>query len=400
MKIAPKPLNEKERLAALLEYNILDTLPEKDYDDITTIAAEVCKMPVSLISIIDNDRQWFKSKVGLQPRETPRDFAFCAHAILHPKDLFIVNDSKKDDRFHDNPLVTGGPHVEFYAGVPLVNSRGNAFGTLCVIDNKPNDLTEDQKHTLKALARQVVAYFELRKANQQLMVQKAEMEQLNNDLSSFAHVVAHDIKSPCSSLVMAAAWLKDSYSSVLDEEGMALLSMMETTSRTAINMVDGILRHTQIVNQNSIEKEHFIFGELVQEIKKLVAIPINFVINVTEPGLNLFTSRYMLLQILLNLCSNAIKYNDKDNGEIVIAAKEMDTMYSFSVTDNGRGISKEHQKGIFDLFHTLGIRDRYNNLGSGVGLSTVKRLVTKLNGKIDISSEEGKGSTFTVTISK
>ena len=163
MKIAPKPENEKERIAALYEYNILDTISEKDYDDITHIAADICGMPISLISIIDHDRQWFKSRIGIESEELHRDVAFCAHAILNPKELFIINDVLKDERFHDNPLVTGSPNIGFYAGVPLLSETGYPLGTLCVIDKKANDLSRAQKETLKALARQVVASFEARK---------------------------------------------------------------------------------------------------------------------------------------------------------------------------------------------------------------------------------------------
>lgn len=397
---APLPANEIERIAALLEYNLLDTMPEGDYDDITAIAADICNMPISLISIIDKERQWFKSKVGMAPLETHRDVAFCAHAILTPNDLFIIKDPTKDERFHDNPLVTGGPHVGFYAGVPLVNSRGNALGTLCVIDNKPNDLTEEQKQTLKALARQIVTYFEMRKLNKQLTTQKLEMEMLNKDLTRFAYVAAHDIKSPCSSLAMSTAYLKDAYTNVLDEEGKSLLTMMEATSRKAIDMVDGILKHTQIVNQTDIEKERFVFGDLTNELKTLLNIPPGFSFHVADTDLALYTSRYILMQILLNLCSNAIKYNDKPNGELHVSASEKDKAYLFTVTDNGRGISQNNQSKIFELFSTLGIPDRDNAMGSGIGLSTVKRLVEKMGGNINIESEIGKGSIFSFTISK
>jgi signal transduction histidine kinase len=400
MKTAPKPVNEIERLAALLEYNLLDTMSEADYDDITNIAAEICNMPTSLISIIDKERQWFKSKVGMEPQETSRDVAFCAHAILNPEEMLIVKDPANDDRFHDNPLVTGAPHIGFYAGVPLVNNRGNALGTLCVMDNKPNDLTEEQKQTLKALARQIVTYFEMRKLNRQLTIQKTEMEQLNKDLSRFAHVVAHDIKSPCCSLAMSTAYLRDAYSDVLDAEGSSLLEMMETTSRTAIDMVDGILRHTKIVNQTDVEKERFVFGSLIDEVKKLLTIPENFTITIENEGLYLYTSHYILLQIILNLCTNAIKYNDKEHGELRISAVETDKRYAFTVADNGRGISAEDQSKIFELFGTLGVPDRYNTMGSGIGLSTVKRLVQKMHGKIEIESEATKGTTFSFTISK
>jgi signal transduction histidine kinase len=400
MIAAPKPKNESERIAALYEYDILDTISEKEYDDITQIAADICGMPISLISIIDSERQWFKSRVGLEAPETHRDLAFCAHAILNPEDIFMVKEPLKDERFHDNPLVTGGPQIAFYAGVPLVTSGGSALGTLCVIDSKPNDLTKEQKETLKALARQVVAQFETRKINKQLMFQKAQLEQLNDDLTRFAHVVAHDIKSPCSSLAMSAEYLKDKYGGVLDKDGMLFLDIMAETSHSAIEMVNGILSHTTTVNKTDIVKEHFKFSELIDELKKLCNIPADFSLDIFEPELEIYSSKHVLLQIFLNLYNNAIKYNDKEQGKIAVSATDLGTTYLFSVNDNGPGISEEDQAHIFDLFATLGVPDRYNNKGTGIGLSTVKRLVQKMGGAIEIKSTKGIGSSFVFTIGK
>lgn len=145
MTPADLPLNEEERLKVLNTYDVLDTLPEEDYDGITAIAASICNTPIALVSIIDKNRQWFKSHHGLAAKETPREFSFCAHGILNPDELFIINDATKDARFVDNPLTTGDPHVIFYAGAPLNSSEGFPLGTLCVIDNKPNTLNEKQQ---------------------------------------------------------------------------------------------------------------------------------------------------------------------------------------------------------------------------------------------------------------
>lgn len=171
------PINEAERINALNEYNILDTLAESEFDDITKFASHICGTPISLISLIDSDRQWLKSHHGLEVTETPRDIAFCAHAINNPNEMLIIPDSRQDIRFADNPLVTGDPHIVFYAGVPLVTPSGFAMGTLCVLDNKPNTLTEDQIHTLKIISKQVVRLLELRKANLQLDGKKKLLEQ-------------------------------------------------------------------------------------------------------------------------------------------------------------------------------------------------------------------------------
>jgi PAS domain S-box-containing protein len=161
MKSARKPQNEKQRLEALKSLNILDTLPERDFDQITFLASQICDTPIVLISLVDEKRQWFKSKVGLTAGETHRDFAFCAHAILGDE-VFVVPDSSKDERFFDNPLVTGAPHVSFYAGAPLKSPDGAEIGTVCVIDSKPRILTSQQIDALKMLSEQVTRLLQLR----------------------------------------------------------------------------------------------------------------------------------------------------------------------------------------------------------------------------------------------
>lgn len=160
---AQLPDNERERLSALHEYNVLDTLPEKSFDDLTLLASQICGTPVSLITFIDENRQWFKSRHGVTFSETSRDHAFCAHAVLRPDELLIVPDASQDERFRDSELVTSGPQIQFYAGAPLVTPAGEALGTICVIDSKPRTITQEQQQALQALARQVMAQLELRR---------------------------------------------------------------------------------------------------------------------------------------------------------------------------------------------------------------------------------------------
>jgi GAF domain-containing protein len=159
---APIPDNEAQRLEALREYRILDTAAEQAYDDLTALAAYLCDVPIAMISLVDESRQWFKSKVGLNQHETPRDVAFCAHAILQSEPL-IVRDALNDARFADSALVTRAPHIRFYAGFPLSTPEGFALGTLCAIDRKPRQLTPRQKAAMQALSRQVMALLELRR---------------------------------------------------------------------------------------------------------------------------------------------------------------------------------------------------------------------------------------------
>jgi signal transduction histidine kinase len=176
---APLPINETERLRALREYNILDTLPEQEYQDIVQLAALICGTPIALVSLVDADRQWFKAKVGIDASQTPREAAFCAHALLQPDELLLVPDARRDPRFADNPLVTDAPNIHFYAGAPLKTSEGHVLGTLCVVDTKPRELTPVQQEALFALSRQVISQLDIR-------VKLNELEQAQNQLREVA----------------------------------------------------------------------------------------------------------------------------------------------------------------------------------------------------------------------
>lgn len=177
----PIPKNEQKRLEVLWQYEVLDTVPERVFDDLTELAASICEAPIAMITLVDEKRQWFKSKVGVTVNETSRDISFCAHAILQ-QELFIVPDATKDARFADCPLVTGDPHIRFYAGAPLITPDGQALGTLCVIDKVPHELRPDQKRALQILSRHVMTQLELRRHALELARAKKERSRIDKEL--------------------------------------------------------------------------------------------------------------------------------------------------------------------------------------------------------------------------
>ena len=192
--------DEARRLKALHDYRILDTDPEQAFDDLTLLAAQVCGTPIALISLVDEDRQWFKSRMGVPESETARSVSFCAHAIQQPG-LFIVPDASTDVRFRDNPMVRNDPHIRFYAGAPLVTREGDALGTLCVIDRRPRALTEDQKVALAALQRQVQAQLELRRNLAELRVALDGVDKLS-DLVQYLSTCELNITIPADPAAM------------------------------------------------------------------------------------------------------------------------------------------------------------------------------------------------------
>jgi anti-sigma regulatory factor (Ser/Thr protein kinase) len=188
--MATRQDDETARLAALREYRILDTEPERAFDDLALLASQICQTPIALITLVDADRQWFKARTGLAVTQTPRAVSFCAHAIQQ-RDLFIVPDTRNDERFRDNPFVTGGPFVRFYAGAPLVTPEGHALGTICVVDSVPRTLTADQREALEALRRQVLAQLELRRNLHELRLALAARDKAEADVIKLSSLIPY-----------------------------------------------------------------------------------------------------------------------------------------------------------------------------------------------------------------
>lgn len=191
---APVHEKEQERVKALEGYELLDTSAEPELDELTELAALVCETPISLISLVTADRQWFKSKLGLQMSEAPRTIAFCHYAI-HQTGIFEVMDASTDSRFLDNPLVRENPNIRFYAGAPLVTKDGHQLGTLCVIDTEPKILSEEQRSALRVLARQVMLHFELRRLRLEREKERAQLEQAHRQVKETQQILKEHLQT-------------------------------------------------------------------------------------------------------------------------------------------------------------------------------------------------------------
>lgn len=399
--IAPQDhIYEKERLEALESYSILDSLPEEDYNSLTAIAAEICGTPISLVSLLDHERQWFKSSFGLDVSETPKEYAFCAHAINEEEDIFIVQDSRTDERFHDNPLVIDEPRVIFYAGVPLCTPEGLPLGTLCVIDHKPRLLSQGQIKSLKALSHQVMNLLQLRKTNRQLKLTLQDLEEKNDELERFAYIAAHDLKSPLNNISTTTEVFSEGYASMLDEDGRMLIGFISKAASQLKGLVDGLLAYSK---SDSILKEKgtkIDIKSLQKDILGLFAYDNSVSIDIISELEYITTNRTAIDQILINLVGNAIKYNDKENTEVTIEVVGHDEDYTFTVVDNGPGIPDGEQQKIFQIFKVLAPKDRFGESGNGIGLATVKRITEKMGGTISIESEKGEGCKFIFNLKK
>lgn len=400
MIAATKPDNENERLKNLDSYAILDTLPEVEYDDLTLIASQICETPISLISLVDEKRQWFKSHHGLGASETPRELAFCAHAITKPEDILIVPDAREDNRFHDNPLVTENPHVIFYTGVPLISSEGYPLGTLCVIDNKPKSLNQAQITALKSLSNQVVRLLQLRKSAYQLKQLNQKLEIKNKELEQFACVAAHDIKSPLNSLSGVADLLLNNHSDNLNDEGKMLLELIDKSAIQLKELVNGILNYSKSDKWLTEGNETVHLLPMLKNITRLLDAKNEYSFIYPKEDEKLFINPIALEQIFINLISNGIKYNDKPNVIIEIGFAISNDSYNFFVKDNGPGIPERNQEKIFKIFEVLHGHDRDGNRGSGVGLATVKKLVEGLGGSVNLTSTINEGTSFSFSLEK
>ncbi len=393
MESAPLPINESARIRALAGLVILDTEPEDIYDDVTALTAQICDAPICLISLIDSKRQWFKSRYGVNVTQTPREFAFCAHTILGDG-LFEVEDTRKDARFQDNPLVQEAPHAVFYAGFPLELGEGVNVGTLCVIDKKPRRLTEKQKQAMKCLAHQVVAHLNLRRANR-------ELKKALDAKSTFLASMSHEIRTPMNGIVGITNLLIDK---TRDRETLDHLRIIRNCSDILLTLLNDILDYSKLESGKiQFETHAFSLDELTRNILEILGpIAHNKGLRL-KVGLGgkpdwLIGDSTRLSQILMNLLGNAIKFTEA--GEICLTVAKRPApagkiAITFSVRDEGIGIPKHAQDRLFHSFSQVDISTTRKYGGTGLGLAIVKGLVEGMGGTIGLESEPGKGSTFT-----
>jgi signal transduction histidine kinase len=400
MKEAPIPANEKQRLQALAKYNLLDTMPEESYDTITEIIASICDVPIALINLVDKDRTFLKSRFGIDTLETPRTTSFCSHTIASESDVMIVPDTRKDERFHDNPYVLDSS-VAFYAGVSLIDKNGYKLGSLCVFDTEPRKLSKKQLRALKSMAKQTMLLFEERQQNQELIKTQKLLEERNQELKDFAGIVSHDLKAPLSNILMIASLLKEKDSDVMNQTSLKYLDYLQEAGMSLSKYIDGMLnfyRSDELANE---EFEDISYVDLVEDIITMIAAD-EYVLITYSPELDiiLHTSKSALQQILLNLVSNSIKYGDKETTTIHIEMLDNEDHYQISVEDNGSGIAPDQIDSVFKLFYTAAEEDRNGKQGTGIGLATTKRLLDQLHATIDLSSELGVGTEITIKIPK
>lgn len=396
----PIPENDLERLQNLQSYQLLDTLPEADYDEITRIASYLCQTPMALITLVDKDRQFFKSKKGIEMQETHRDYSFCAHAINSPSNPMIVVDARKDERFSENPLVDDSPNLVFYAGVPIISPEGFPLGTLCVLDTSPRKLSDDQLSALQGLARQVINLLVLRRQNSDLRKQKTKLQQLARDMEEFAYAVSHDLKEPLRMVKSFMDLLQKKYRDELDDKARQYIHYAVDGTVRMENMINDLLEYARAGTKITLNEE-IDLEQLMAEVCDLHTLTIQETDAVVQyQNLSEIKGSWVgIRQVLTNLVANALKFRRADIApQIAITCADEPTRWVIGVHDNGIGIPKDFQTNVFDVFRRLHSRDEY--AGSGIGLAICKKVVQAHQGDIWVESEEGKGSAFYFTISK
>ncbi len=400
MQKAPIPADELQRLESLYQYELLDTPREIAYDRVSQIASQLCVTPFAMVSLIDQDRQWVKSSHGVDLDYIPRELSFCAHTINEQEPLIIEN-MKQDDRFSDHPSVIGPPNVTFYAGVPLRSSEGYAIGSLCVIDQKPRQLTAEQRTALKALADQVALLMELHRTSNSLRVARTEAEELAQQKAGLLATLSHEIRTPLHALEGYTQLLLDQPT---QPDQQSSLQRLQTTGRTLVSLVNNILDYSKLqAGKLLLEAIPFSVVSLIHQAVDMQAwqarqknLQLTTKFDATIPH-QLRGDATRLLQVLINLISNALKFT-KEGGVSVEASviEQTDEQVSLfiEVVDTGIGIPPESLATLFNEYTQVSAATTRQYGGTGLGLAITSQLIALMNSRIDVQSEVGKGSRF------
>ncbi|MFD1002658.1 ATP-binding protein [Ohtaekwangia kribbensis] len=391
MQIPGIPANEQERLQALREYELLDSESEKEFDEIVSLASFICQTPISTITLIDEHRQWFKAQVGLANRETPRDVAFCAFAILQPE-ITIVNDATLDKRFRENPLVTGSPDIRFYAGLPLTTPEGFNLGTICVIDTRPRDLTDEQNLALRVLRNQVLKLFELRRKN----ILLTRMHAMQQKLLS---IIGHDLRGPINSL-NGLLLMVEKYKLSTDDLNEILprmRMMVDTTDDLLNNLLHWAKNHLEgKVAEHEAFNLHTLVADVTHGLKSVLAEKDNELNIHIDPAHTVVVNRNIFEFILRNLIANANKFTSQ--GRIQVFSAMNGAKALITVCDNGMGIRPERISALFEWGKSNSTKGTKGETGSGLGLPMVREFVEQMGGKIWVESTPGKSTAFHFTV--
>jgi signal transduction histidine kinase len=390
MITAKIPFEENERLTELYRYQILDTPREGDFDNIALLASRICRTPISTISFVDRNRQWAKSLVGLKKMPEDRNASFCSHAILNTR-LFEVRNALRDKRFADNPLVQQKPKIRFYAGMPLITSKGFKLGALCVIDTIPRRLSAMQRFALKVLSRQIVKLMELRIRNKEI-TDTAEMQQ------RIISIMSHDIRSPLSSIKTFLDLNKDERFTKREQQD--LLSALSTNVSRTLQLLDNLVEwgkiQLQFTERKQVVKLKDLVNECIEQVELNILLKQNKIINEVEPDILINTDKEAVQFVLRNLISNANKFTD--NGSIHISFFTNNGKCFLKVKDTGVGLETDKISQILEetgMFHTSGTR---NEKGNGLGLSLIKSYLNKTGNYIQIKSVLTQGTSVSFSL--
>jgi signal transduction histidine kinase len=393
---APLPVNETERLATLYGLNVLDSPPEKDFDDIVALAAAVCGVPMSLVSLIDTDRQWFKASVGTDLVETSRDLSFCAHAILG-RDLLVVPDARQDPRFADNPAVAREGGVRFYAGAPLVTTDGYALGTLCVVDSRPRRLDVEQLQALRALARQVTSQLELRRYAVALANTTARLQELERRKDELAALVGGELRAPLR--------LMDAYLDGLGRTGHHDLEAADLVGRAAAahvrglrDLLDHLLRMAEAGSgADSLHMREIDLTRLTQRaveaVRPIAATKQIWILNQAGgPSLPIIADPVRLEQVLMHLLFAAVKYTPPGGRVRVGTEIESGPAVRLDDMDLADGVRPD----LFPHLYYGAIANPSDAAGPDRGLAVAKRILDAHHATVALSDRPGDGTSLHV----